>query len=89
MIKFFLSRVLGWLASISWKDFLLIVSSAGHAAVIFPKKPGLTPAENAAVNANRAAHVSSVIARTWAGLPTWTVNVIRELAVAWLNRTTA
>lgn len=86
MIKFFLSRVLAWAAKISWADFLLIATSASHAATIYPKPDVMTEEQNKAINANRAAHVSTVISRSFKELPTWAVNLVRELAVAWLNR---
>ncbi len=86
MIRFFLTRVLSWIGKISWTEFLQIVSSASNAASLFPKADNLSDADKAAVNVNRAAHVSNVISRVWKTLPTWAVNLVRELAVAWFNR---
>lgn len=86
MIKFFLSRVLAWAASLSWADFLRIVQAATSASHAWEKVAGMSAADNAAVNATRANHVNEFIRTVFPKLPAWAVNLVRELAVAWLNR---
>ncbi len=87
MIKFFLSRVLKWFASMNWDQFLDAVEIVKNAAALFHKPKELTDEENAAINFKRALHVSKWIAANFPTLPTWTVNLVRELAVGWMNRT--
>lgn len=89
VIQFFLARVLKWIASLSWKQFLIIVAAAAGAAQQYPRAAFMSKAERDAVNRKRADFVSNVITSTFTGLPSWTVNVLRELAVAWLNREAA
>ncbi len=86
MIKFFLSRVLAWAASLSWADFLRIVEAAANAGHAWEKVAGMTKAEEASINAARAGHVSGFIQTVFPKLPTRAVNLVREIAVAWLNR---
>lgn len=89
VIRFFLTRVLAWIADLPWADFIRIVRSAAFAEDKFTKTPDMSPAEIAEVHASRRQHVADFIARTFALLRAgWKRNVILELAVAWLNRTT-
>lgn len=87
MIKFFLARVLSWVAKISWSDFLRIVWAAESAAEQWPKTTAMTDEERSQANADRAAAVSSFITAAFGDKSSgWIVNVLRELAVAWVSR---
>ena len=85
MIKFFLARVLSWVAKIKWSDFLRIVWAAESAAKQWPKNTAMTDEERAQVNTQRAASVNAFIAAAFPASG-WIVNVLRELAVAWISR---
>lgn len=85
MIKFFLARVLAWIAKISWSDFLRIVWAAQSAASQWPKTDAMDDTERDAANAKRAAAVTDFIGQAFQ-VSGWMTNVLRELAVAWLNR---
>lgn len=89
MLRFFLTRILSWLASLSWADFLRIVATARTAAAEWPKPDGVSPGQKASINSKRVAVVNGFIEQTFPKLTGATLNVIRELAVAWLNRSAA
>lgn len=86
MIRFFLTRVIAWAAKISWPQFLTIVTAAALAAQRYPRHQNMPKEERAAVNGQRAQFVTDAISATLPAIPTWAVNLLRELAVAWLNR---
>ncbi len=88
MIKFFLARVLMWAASIDWGQFIMVVGSVKAASIYYPKAAGITPEQSAEINLKRAEMVGQAVARFFPSLPTWTMNLLRELAVAWCNRST-
>ena len=85
MIKFFLTRVIVWAASINWSQFLKVVSIIKDAAILYPKAKGISKEENAHINGQRAAWASSMIVSTLSLGDGWQVNLLRELALAWLN----
>ena len=85
MIKFFLTRVIVWAASINWSQFLKILPIIRDAAVQFPKVAPLTKQENALINAQRAVYASEGITRVLGIGEGWQANLLRELALAWLN----
>lgn len=89
MLRFFLTRILSWLASMSWSDFLRIVDTARTAAAEWPKPEGVNPGQKTSINGKRVAVVNGFIEQTFPMLKGATMNVIRELAVAWLNRSAA
>jgi hypothetical protein len=86
MIRFFITRILAWAAKVSWTQFMTIVASAALAAQKFPRRENMTKEDRAAVNIQRAQFVSDAISATLTTIPTWAVNLLRELAVAYLNR---
>lgn len=86
MIRFFLTRVIAWAAKVSWTQFLIIVGAAAGAAQAYPRHDGMTKEERAVVNGQRAQFVTDTISSTLTGIPMWAVNLLRELAVAYLNR---
>lgn len=86
IVRFCLARVLAWVASLSWKDFLTIVLFAKDAAEAFPKTEQMTDAQKMEVNLKRAASVSERISEAHGIKSNLYINVIRELAVLWLNR---
>jgi len=85
IIKLFLTGVIKWASSINWSQFLKILPIIRDAAVQFPKTPGLTKQENAFINAQRAVFAAEGISRTLGIGDRWQVNLLRELALAWLN----
>ena len=85
MIKFFLTRVIVWAASINWSQFLKILPIIKDAAKQFPKVAPLTKQENAFINAQRAVFAAEGISRTLGIGDGWQVNLLRELALAWIN----
>lgn len=86
MIRFFITRIIAWAAKVSWDQFMAIVATAAVAALRFPRHETMTKEERAAVNAQRAQFVTDAISATLTNIPTWAGNLLRELAVAWLNR---
>lgn len=74
MIKFIIIRCVKWLTGLTKGEFLLIVDqvAARETAAI----PGST----------KAAHVGEWITKKWDLLPGWAVNLLRELALAWVRK---
>lgn len=85
MIKFFLTRILAWAASVNWTQFVKILPIIREAAVQFPKVGPITKQENAFINAQRAVYAAEGISRALGIADGWQVNLLRELALAWLN----
>ncbi len=87
MIRFFLTRVLAWFASISWKDFMRVVTVAEFAADAWRKSNEMTEAQKQAVNQTRAGHVRDWILDNLEWLNGSKLNLVLELAVNWFNST--
>ena len=88
MIRFFLSRVLAWLTELPWSDFLRIVRAAALANDKWGKDSAMSAVEISAIQTTRRHSVALFIQRSFPRLTGWKLNVVLELAVAWLNRTT-
>ena len=74
MIKFLIIRCVKWLTDLSKGDFLLIVAQ-------------VAARENDAIpGSTKAAHVGEWISKKWDLLPGWVVNLLRELALAWVRK---
>lgn len=86
-MKLFLIPVLRWIASLSWVDFLRIVTAVGYAADSWVKSPALTDSEWDAANAARANHVRKFILDRFPGVRGNALNAVLELAVFWFKRT--
>ena len=85
MIKFFITRILKWAASLTWAQFISILPEIANAITLYPKTEGASNEINAAVNRNRAAYVSNVIMRSLK-VPESVANLIREIALLWVRR---
>ena len=85
MIRFYLSRILSWLVSLPWSEFLRVVESVRTAAETWPKADTMSPAEKDAQNARRVEQVTRFIRLNFPSLIGWKLNVVLEIAVAWLK----
>lgn len=85
IIKIFIAGVIKWAASINWSQFLKILPIIRDAAILYPKAKGISKEENAHINGQRAAWASSMIVSTLSLGDGWQANLLRELALAWLN----
>lgn len=85
MIRFYLSRILSWLVKLPWAEFLRVVEAARLAAETWPKSSLMTDEEKDAQNARRVEQVTRFIRMTFPNLIGWQLNVVLEIAVAWLK----
>jgi hypothetical protein len=86
MIKFLLSRVIKWAASLTWVQFLVVVQAVKDAGDLYPMPVNPSKQIKDAVNINRAAHVTEAITRTFTGTPLSIANFLREVALIWVRR---
>lgn len=86
MIKIFITCIVKWASQLRWADFETIIASVTKAATLYPKPATATPQQKTAINLNRALLVAGTIAARWPKLSPGTINLLRELALAWVNR---
>lgn len=74
MFKFILIQLVKWFTGLSKDQFNLVIERANY--VEHTVDGGGT----------KAVAVGNFIKTSWAHLPDWAVNLLRELAVAWLRK---
>lgn len=87
MMRLIYRLVVKWVSGLKWDDFERVIDWVTAAARQWPRSAGQDDAQRQQTNAKRVEWVDNLIRHAFPQLESsWVVNVLRELAVAWIRK---